>query len=155
VRKMHGQHARLALVLHLMETPDDLVIADGVVERAARLMRDYLLPHAHGFYSALPDNRLALVRSAAGWLLTKAPERFTAAHVQRGVAGCAGKPLRFIQDLLDPLVTGGWLEPETDFPNNRAWKLLPGVRHYFAARTQAERERRAALAKALQGTEDR
>jgi hypothetical protein len=49
------------------------------------------------------------------------------ARGQRGVAGCSGKPLKFIQSALDPLVTGGWLEPETEYPSNRAWTLVDGV----------------------------
>jgi hypothetical protein len=150
-RKMHGQHARLALTLHLMEAPAEKVIADDVVARADRLMREYLLPNAYGFYCALPDGGLALLRSIGGWLLTKAPTRFTAGNVQQGVAGCARKPLKFIQDALDPFVTGGWLQPETDFPNNRAWTLIDGVREAFAERAKAERERRAALAALVRG----
>jgi hypothetical protein len=150
-RKMHGQHARLALTLHLMEAPAEEQIADDVVERAGRLMLEYLLPNAYVFYCALPDSGLALLRSAAGWLLTKAPTRFTAAHVQRGVAGCSGKPLKFIQNTLDPLVAGGWLEPETEYPTNRAWMLVDGVREVFAERGKVERERRAALAALVRG----
>ena len=150
-RKMHGQHARLALTLHLMEAPSEEVVADDVVERAGRLILEYLLPNAYGFYCALSDGGQTLIRSTAGWLLTKAPTRFTAAYVQRGVAGCSGKSLKFIQCALDPLVTGGWLEPETEYPSNRAWTLVEGVREVFAERVRAERERRAALAALVMG----
>ena len=148
---MHGQHARLALILHLMEAPAERQIADDVVERAGRLMLEYLLPNAYKFYCTLPDSGLALLRSVAGWLLTKAPARFTAGNVQQGVATCAHKPLKFIQDALDPLVTGGWLEPETEYPTNRAWTLIDGVREAFAERGKTERERRAALAALVRG----
>jgi hypothetical protein len=150
-RKMHGQHARLALTLHLMEAPSEEVVAADVVERAGRLILEYLLPNAYGFYCAPSDSGQTLLRSTAGWLLTKAPTRFTAAHVQRGVAGCSGKSLKFIQCALDPLVTGGWLEPETEYPSNRAWTLVEGVREVFAERARAERERRAALAALVMG----
>lgn len=150
-RKMHGQHARLALILHLLEAPGEAQIADDVVMRAGRLLREYLLPHAYGFYSGMPDGGLELLRSTAGWLLTKAPTRFTAGNVQQGVSGCARKPLRFIQAALDPLVTGGWLEPETEYPNNRVWTLVHNVRQHFAERTKAERQRRAALAELIRG----
>lgn len=150
-RKMHGQHARLALTLHLMEKPAEAQIADDVVERAGRLMLEYLLPRAYGFYCSLPNSGWELTRSIAGWLLTKAPTRFTAANVQQGVSGCAGKPLKFIQAALDPLVTGGWLEPETEYPSNRAWTLVDGVREVFAERTKTERARRSALAALMRG----
>jgi hypothetical protein len=99
----------------------------------------------------LPDSGLSLLRSTAGWLLTKAPDRFTASHVQSGVAGCARKGLRDIQAALDPLVTGGWLEPETEYPSNRVWMLIAGVREAFAERTKAERERRAELYGLIRG----
>jgi len=114
-------------------------------------MADYLLPSAFAFYSTLPDGGLSLMRSVGGWLLTKAPQRFTSANVQQGVAHCARKPLQFIREALDPFVTGGWLEPETEYPNNRAWTLVEGVRDAFAQRTRTERERKAALYAALGG----
>ena len=44
--------------------------------------------------------------------------------------------------LLDPLVAGGWIEPETPFPTNRAWILHPQLRTTLAAQAAAERERR-------------
>lgn len=144
-RKMHGTHARLALVLHMMEAPENEIITDDVVERAGRLTLDYLLSHAVAFYSVLPDGGLALSRSIAGWLLTKAPDRFTAGVLGQNVAACRGKPLRFIQDALSPLVAGDWLTPESGYPDNNAWNLTDGLREAFAERTEAEAERRAVL----------
>jgi hypothetical protein len=150
VRKLHGTHARLALVLHLMETPEDEVIPDAVIERAGRLVLQYLLPHALAFYSVLPDGGLALTRNIAGWLLTKAPDRFTTAHLIRGVRPCRGMILKQIQEALDPLRTGGWIEPESAFPDNHAWTLTAGLREAFADRTAAETERRATLRALMQ-----
>jgi hypothetical protein len=49
---------------------------------------------------------------------------------------------RQLNELLDPLVTGGWLTPE-DLPQvNRAWTLDPDVRAAFAAQAEAEGRRR-------------
>ena len=56
-----------------------------------------------------------------------------------------------IGEVLDPFVTGGWLTPENDYPNNRAWFFNPALRLQFAELLVAERERRAAL-RALIGT---
>ena len=47
--------------------------------------------------------------------------------------------------MLDPLITGGWLVPETEYPNNRAWLFNPAIRTLFAERMVAERERRTTI----------
>ena len=70
--KAHGTHARLALILHLIENPDGSTVPAETVHRAARLTR-YLLQHSRDFYSLIPDGRIALIRDIAGWLLTKKP----------------------------------------------------------------------------------
>jgi hypothetical protein len=119
-RKLHGTHVRLSLILHLLDSPEPEVIPDETIERAGRLTR-FLLAHARDFYVTLPDAGLALTRDVGGWLLTKAPNRVRATDVASGVAGCRGMGSKRLTEALDPLVIGGWLEPEEPFPSNRAW----------------------------------
>jgi hypothetical protein len=140
--KLHGTHARYALVLRLLDNPDAEVIPTATVERAGILIREFLLPQARDFFGSLsgaPHQRLC---DAAGWILTKAPMRFLASDVMAGVRACRGMGTKELGDLLDPLVTGGWIEPEIPFPSNRAWAVHPKLREAFAERAVAEQARR-------------
>jgi hypothetical protein len=150
--KLHGTHARLALVLHLMETPEAAEIATDTVQRAHRLVHRFVLQHAKDFYAALPGRGRGLIHDIAGWLLTRRdietpptsePERILASDLTHGVRACRPLGSKAIAETLDPFVTGGWLTPENDFPTNRAWFFTPGIRNHYATRAQLERERRA------------
>jgi hypothetical protein len=142
--KLHGTHARLALVLHMLERPDEEQIPAATVHRAARLTMEFILPHTRDFYATTPSANFTITRDIAGWLLTKAEPRVRASDITSGVASCKGMGLKRLQEVLDPLVTGGWLEPEQDSPANRAWMLNAELKPAFASRSKAEAERRAA-----------
>jgi hypothetical protein len=47
-----------------------------------------------------------------------------------------------ISDALDPLVTGGWLEPEAPHPSNRSWTIHPALRDSMAEHVELQRVRR-------------
>lgn len=140
--KLHGTHARWALILHLLDNPDSELIPQATVQRAAILIRDFLLPQARDFFCGLAGSPQQRLRDAAGWILTRAPVRFLASNITAGVWACRGINTKDLGDLLDPLVTGGWLEPEAPFPSNRAWIINPTLRAAFAARAETESARR-------------
>jgi hypothetical protein len=140
--KLHGTHARYAMVLHLLTTPQAEIIAADTVERAGRLVHQFLLPQARDFFSSLSGSGLQRLRDIAGWVLTKANPRILASDLSAGVWTCRGMTTKQINEALDPLVAGGWLTPESHFPNNRAWKVNHDLSSRFAARTEAERVRR-------------
>ena len=141
--KLHGTHARVALILHLLNKPEQLVIPEETVACARRLVRRHLLRHARDFYSTVPGSSVATLRDIGGWLLTKAKPRILASDLTHGVKACRALGSREIGNVLDPFVTGGWIDPESDFPSNRSWLLHPDVRPSFTERTESERERRA------------
>jgi hypothetical protein len=151
--KLHGLHARFAVLLHLLEDPNTLVIPSGRVERARRLVHGFILPHAALFHGELLGSAGDIQRDIAGWLLTRNPpavnsdglERVLGSDITNNVKSCRPLSSRGIGEVLDRLVTGGWLVPETPYPTNRAWLFDPALRRYFAARGKAERERRAAM----------
>jgi hypothetical protein len=146
-RKLHGTHARLALILHLMDRPELEMdqVPDATIERAGRLVLQFLLPHARNFYSTLPGAGVARARDIGGWLLTKAASRVRASDVTSSVKACRGMGSKQLAEALDPFVTGGWLEPEEPFPSNRAWAVNPNLRTAFAQRTKDEADRRASI----------
>jgi hypothetical protein len=168
--KAHGTHGRLALILHLLDKPyirgpaglpgfRPEIIPAETVHRAAQLAR-FLLQHARDFYSLIPDGRMDLLRNIGGWLLTKEGgkprevERIVANQVASNVRGCRPLGSKGIADVLDPFVTGGWLEPESNYPNNRAWTFNPAIRAIFADRESQERERRKLIRDAIRGLGD-
>jgi hypothetical protein len=139
---MHGTHARYALLLHLLGGSPDTVIPTATVERARVLVREYLLPNATDFFGLTLGGGIERVRDIAGWILTNGMERFVASDIKAAVWTCRSLSGRELNEVLDPLITGGWLAPETDFPSNRAWFVNPALRRHFAEREKAERERR-------------
>ena len=71
--------------------------------------------------------------------------RFRAADVTANVRACRALGTRDLADALDPFVTGGWLEPESPYPSNRAWKIHPQLRTQLAERAATEVRRRAQI----------
>jgi hypothetical protein len=108
-------------------------------------VRHFLLPHALGFYSTIPGSAATLQREIGGWLLSKAPQRVVASDLVHNVKGCRPLTAKGIAEVLEPFVIGGWLEPESEYPSNRAWTLDLVVRAAFPERVEAERARRAAI----------
>jgi hypothetical protein len=106
------------------------------------LIRKYLLPQAKLFFGTLAGSPYQRLREAAGWILTKAPMRFVASDLTANVRGCRGMGTKEIGEMLDLLVTGGWLEPENPFPSNRAWEIHPRLRATLVERHGTERDRR-------------
>jgi hypothetical protein len=84
------------------------------------------------------------VRDIAGWLLTTAPAQLRASDFKANVRTCRELSTQQLNTVLDPLVGGGWLEPETSLPNNRRWTLDLKVREVMPDRAEAARERREA-----------
>jgi hypothetical protein len=56
----------------------------------------------------------------------------------RNVPSLRGKTVFKINELVSPLVAGGWLQPVERFPTNKAWTVSPLVVTQFAARRTIE-----------------
>lgn len=143
--KLHGTHARYALVLHLLNNPYEDIIPTDTVERAGILVREFILPQTRDFFATAIGSPFQQVVDVAGWILTRPTQRFLSSDVTAGVRACRGIGSKQLGEILDPLVTGGWVEPESPYPNNRAWIVHPKLREVFKERVQIERERREAV----------
>jgi hypothetical protein len=147
--KLHGLHARLAFLLHLMNDQSKAVIPAETIERAARLTM-FCVAHARAFYSRAPGSVFEITKAVAGFILTRPaptgsdPERIVASNLTSGVRPCRGMTLRRLAEVLAPLVAGGWLEPETMIGDCNAWIVTPRLQDVFRERRTAEAERRAA-----------
>ena len=117
--------ARYALVLHLLDNPGVPIIPSATVQRADIFIRKFPAAAGRDFFANLSGSFHQRRRDVAGWILTKAQPRFLASDLMAGVGACRGMGTKEINELLDPLVTGGWIEPEVPFPNNRAWTVTP------------------------------
>jgi hypothetical protein len=147
--KLHGTHARYALVLHLLDDPSQEVIPTATVERAGRLIRNYLLPQARDFFASLSGSVFRQVQDVAGWILVRASPRFLASDVTAGVRSCRGIGSKQLGEILDPLVVGGWIRPETNIPNNRAWIVDGQLKAAFPEQCKAQAQRREEVYKML------
>ncbi len=143
--KLHGTHARFSLVLHLLDNPEERCIPSDTVQRARVLVMQHVVCHARDFYSLAPDSSIKVHRDIGGWLLNTPNSQIKASDLTNGVKACRPMAAKEIGGVLDRFITGGWLEPETEYPTNRRWDVLPGVREAFAERRMSERERRAAI----------
>jgi hypothetical protein len=143
--KLHGTLARTALLLQMLDDPDTSIVQPDAIIRADHLVRDFLLPHACDFYAARAADRVARTRDIAGWLLTTAPARIRASDFGKGLS------LQQLNEALDPLVTGGWLEPNIPFKGNREWKLDLAVRAVFAKHAAAAATRREEIRRLWKG----
>lgn len=156
--KLHGTHARFALLLHVFDNHECASIPTDTVQRAYRLTHEYVLRMAYHFFSSLMGSAGKKVQDIAGWLLTRddqidRAERITARDLQRNVACCRQmKTMKDLNELIEPLVLGDWLAPESKFQvTNKAWSFDVTIRARMAEKTEAERQRRAEIKVALSG----
>jgi hypothetical protein len=142
LRKLHGVHARAALVLHLMDGGVDQIIPEDTVKRAENYVW-FLWGHAEAFYHGLPDSADSVSRAVGSFLLRHSNiTRITAGRLRSDVAPCRGlKTLREIQDAVYPLVAGRWLLPMNEYPGNSSWIVRPGLETEFAGRKATEAAR--------------
>jgi hypothetical protein len=150
LRKLHGTHTRTALVLHLMDGGQDQVVPADTVQRAQRYAW-FLFEHANGFYAGLTGSSENTARAIGSFILRHPDlKRVTAGRLRSDVAACRTlQSLKDIQDAVFLLVIGGWLQPETNYPNNHAWRIRPGLGNQFAERTISETARTEAVKQAM------
>jgi hypothetical protein len=141
LRKLHGTHARTALLLHMIDGGRDDLIPEDTVLRAMNYAL-FLREHAAVFYAELGGSADYIAKAIASYLLRHPKPRVTAGQLRRDVAAC--RPLRTLKELQDAtflLVIGNWLRPESTYPNNSAWLVNPGLGDQFAARKLEEQRR--------------
>jgi hypothetical protein len=149
IRKLHGVHARTALILHLIDGGQDQVIPEATVARAGRYAR-FLLGHAEVFYAGLPGSADHTAQAIGSFLLRHPMPRVTAGQLRRDIAACRSlRSLKEVQDAVFLLTIGGWLQPETHYPSNYAWQVRPGLQDQFAARRASETVRAELVKQAM------
>jgi hypothetical protein len=164
--KWHGIFARLALCFHLIDCADAVacgtrapvqVISEATTSRTARMMREVLLPHLLRaeavMYSSAQSGH---ARWIAGFILSRPSERLALRDVLQAY-GALRLPerRRELLDVMESLVSMGWLRPEEQANPSRAtaaWRVNPIVHTRFPSRAAKEREARAHARQHVQAT---
>jgi hypothetical protein len=151
VGKLEAYSGVFATVLHLIEHPDPTAIdrthiAGNVAENVDRLVRGFFIPHGRKLYGQGEDAEDT--QRAASYILTSGLARVRVSDIKKNIWGMKNTGVREINDILSPLVAGGWLAPEDSKtgPYRHAWKVnRDAIDAQFAEQRQIEEERKAAL----------
>jgi hypothetical protein len=153
VGKLHGVAGSLALILHIASNPkDDFFnrVDVSVIEKAQRVVVDFLIPHAFEFYrTAEATTNGDRLRQLASYLLTSGENRFTPSDFTRNVASMRGLSLREVNERVSVLVAAEWLFPDMRRLDNRSWRLNGYVTEQFAERRRLEDEQKAEIARLM------
>jgi len=165
--KWPGLFARLALIFHLIDYADATaapgpkpvltVLSAETARRVAAYMRDILLPHLLRAEAVMFETaQTGHARWIAGYILSKRLERITARDIVQDYGSLRSpERRRELLDVMESLVTVGWLLPEEQANPARppaAWLVNPDVHVVFAERARRERDRRAATRTRIAGT---
>jgi hypothetical protein len=162
--KWPGLFALVALTFHLTDigdarakhavTPPLTVIPEVTARRAATYMRDILLPHLiRADATMFATAQTGHAKWIAGLILARNQPRITDRDIVQ-----AYRPLRAPecrrdrQEVMESLVTIGWLQPEEQTNPSRlpaGWIVNPKVFSLFSQRAKRERQARARLRRQL------
>ena len=147
--KLPGLWGRLCLVLAQMEG-----MPFSVSEKTANMARVLVMQSA-----LVNAGRVAMAQGGdvnsenaqaiAGYILAKKKTRVLASELSRDVWVCRKQSVLVVQQMLSPLVAGGWLTPITPGSGNTGWHVADGVHEVFADRARREVDRRAAARDAI------
>src|SRR5215471_4681903 len=109
IGKLAGYVGSLAIVLHLSEFPNDRFIAGKVAKNVDRLVREFLIPHAHEFYGVGETGDQ--LKRLASYVLTCGKDRILSSDITTNVRDLRGLSLFQVRERVSVLVAGGWLDP--------------------------------------------
>jgi hypothetical protein len=156
IGKGDGLFCRLCVVFHCIENAHAPALAGVVTEDTAsrvwRFLRTFIRPHQFAFFAGLlglADDHERL-QAIAGFILAKKLTRVAHRDAQRAARSLRGLDSRTITTLYEQLHAFGWLErPDPRRSDGSSWLVNQDVHKLFAARGEAEQERRAAARKIL------
>ena len=147
----------MALTFHLIEIADArarelqppvlTVVLEATARRAACYMREILLPHLLRAEAVMFSTaQTGHARWIAGFILVRGQPRIALRDVVQAYGPLrAPECRRELLEVMESLVTVGWLRPEAQSNPARppaAWTVNPAVLSIFAARAERERDMR-------------
>ncbi|MGA0601771.1 DUF3987 domain-containing protein [Caulobacter sp. KR2-114] len=158
VGKLAGVHGSLTLILHLVSDPQRAPyepVTEAAAAGAARIIKEFVLPHALALYRAAGDRGdWEDLRAVASFVLTADKDRLVPSDFTTNVRSMRGCSVQEVAQRVSPLVAGGWLAEATNTVPVRAWCVVPGLRDALQARRAAESERKAAALRALRSVQE-
>jgi hypothetical protein len=151
--KQDGVFGRLCIIWHCVENAGRIYlperIPEHIAQRVATFMRRFTRVHLADFYIGgleLPDEHERLI-AIAGFILTRKPEILTNREVQAAVRSMRKLTSRDVTPVMEQLEAFGWLHrgPPLRAWAPPVWRVNPAVHAHYAARAQAERQRRQDL----------
>tara|TARA_R110000787_G_scaffold23762_5_gene67762 strand:- start:3774 stop:6221 length:2448 start_codon:yes stop_codon:yes gene_type:complete len=152
--KLDGMFARICLTFHCIELSSGLptatippIIPARIARMVDRLFREYLIPHGLHFYcNVLADgDSLPHVRQIAGLILSKGWSRIRPSDLTQNYRPAKSMTSRDMEQVLDKLVSFGWLEPEHRHSGSKkSWLVNPQVHEKFKKQANLERDERTA-----------
>lgn len=153
--KLVGLFGSIALVPHLAEhhhSPPLTPVSRETTERAAKIVRDFILPHTYEFDrstgTTTDGDRL---QEIASWILTSGKPRFVPSDFTTNVAVLRAIGIFDLNKALSPMIAGRWLTRGEPGPLARSWSLAQGVQAHFAARAAEEEIRKQRLSDLMGG----
>lgn len=152
--KLTGIQGSLALVLHMIEDPENSSIEpvpERIMRNAERILREFCIPHALELYRTTGDNAdWDSLRKLASFILTSPKDRFTASDFTNGVHAMRGLTTWEVGQKVSPLVAGGWLVEDDSGKTTRAWNVVSGLREALSKRREEELRRKTEIVQELQ-----
>lgn len=144
--KLSGLHGSLAMVLHMVDDPENSAlepVSEKTVRDAERIITEFCIPHALEFYRSTGDGAdWDHLRKLASFILTSPKDRFTVSDFTAGVHSLRGMTVWDVTQKLSPLVAGGWLVEEEASKTVRSWSIVEGLREAMAERRKEEAARK-------------
>jgi hypothetical protein len=126
-------------------------ISRRTAEAAEKVLRQFLLPHAFGFYDVIVSGgqERDKLKSIGDFILASNKNRLRPSDFTAGVRALRGQPEQKIREWVGRFCAMDWLQPVEEKPGvpPKAWLVVPGLREHFAERRkQAEAARAEAHA---------
>jgi hypothetical protein len=126
-------------------------VSEETALAAARIVREFIIPHAMALYQVANDKAdWEYLRALCSFILTSTNSRFVPSDFTAGVRAMRGKGGWDIGQMVSPLVAGGWLVEDRQGAVVRGWTVVPGVREVLATRRDLELTRKAEAVRQLQ-----
>jgi hypothetical protein len=109
-----------------------------------KILKQFLLPHLFGLYDVLNGGEERdKLRAIGDFILASDKSRLLPSDFSSGVRALRGKRAQEIGEWAGRFCAMGWLEPEGEKPNPKAWRVVPGLREHFAGRRKQAQIARA------------
>src|SRR5262245_3848567 len=102
IGKLAGYVGSLAIVLHLSEFPGERFIGGKVAGNVDRLVREFLIPHAHEFYGVGETGDQ--LKRLASYVLTCGKDRILASDLTTNIRDFRGLALFQVQERVSALM---------------------------------------------------